>query len=222
MSVLHSTGQRRFLCLPDRPTSQHGPPTRELVLTSTVDPPGSATWRLTSEVRLRLPGPLTVHATDGGSLPAGACDSLTALTAVRAMLTYALEGPWPALFDSPNPRTRLPACGALDRPLLTYRAARHRVPCDRRLSASDPWTALCHYRRNSGALAPSASTLEVGHSRPLLSVLTARRLTATRSDHSPHLLSPDRRCCSSALSTYRCSPTWGRRHLARSTRATAI
>ena len=104
MSVLHSTGQRRFLCLPDRPTSQQGPPTRELVLTSTVDPPGSATWRLTSEVRLQLPGPLTVHATDGGSLPAGACDSLTALTAVRAMLTYALEGPWPALFDSPNPR----------------------------------------------------------------------------------------------------------------------
>ena len=104
MSVLHGTGQRRFLCLPDRPASQQGPPTRELVLTSTVDPPGSATWRLTAEVRLRLLGPLTVHSNDAGSLPAGACDSLTALTAVRAMLTFVLEGPWPALFDSSNPR----------------------------------------------------------------------------------------------------------------------
>ena len=47
MSVLHGTGQRRrFLCLPDRPMSQQGPPVRELVLTSTVDPPGSATWRM--------------------------------------------------------------------------------------------------------------------------------------------------------------------------------
>ena len=118
--------------------------------------------------------------------------------------------------------SRLPASGALRRPLLMHRASRHRVPHDRRLPPSDPWTARCHYHRDPGALAPSASTMEDRSPRPLLRVLTARCLhgDAVRSqlDHSPHPSSRPTDATSSqiyfSLHPHRCSPAWGRRHLA--------